>query len=557
MDMQDQQQQDQSLNLPRADSGTLASGPPSVPTTPALSSQAEFKNKIIEILAGTANGCLAELGYYPTLHADMQKLRAQNQFLTNCLNERDTLISQWQQENRRLWEDNRRLISLNTDIKAKTAEIDTLRAEIMGKDMTIKELTRQVRGVSTREADAYQILLHEHQALLGKQRATHNEKLVLENTIAQMKSMGFGLNNQQGVAGPSATTRRNSAPIAQPSQPMPISQRSPQSPSQAMPKQPTHPLVAQILPFPRQQQLQNPGVVAGWTANQHPQRAPQIIRIPSSRTVQSPNPPLHISTHSLPPSAQMPPTPPMSAFPAQLSPSVRTPVQVNQYPRMSSNNQPSPVQSNCPPPPQSQVPVQQSQAPTQQLQGAQSSVQVPTPPEQPPPQTQIQNGVVPPTPPVSHKSMSPEACPETKPVIDAAGNVASVSGTEAESNSPTLKRSASSELPESSKRAKVEQAEDSLLNTSVEMHPSDNDEVVEVDATGLRPISVVVAEDMVVADEADPNIKHCFFCRARYEQGALSEPPKPFVNNPEEMEKHMIDAHPIALDSLRKQIFDE
>ncbi|KAK0206618.1 hypothetical protein DFS33DRAFT_604068 [Desarmillaria ectypa] len=323
-----------------------------------------------------------------------------------------------------------------------------------------------------------------------------------------------------------------------------------------MPKQPIHTSVAQILPFPMQL-LQNPGVVAGWISNQQPQpmqRASQGIHVPSSRPGQSPNPSLHISTHSLPPSishAQMPPTPPMSAFPAQFSPSVMgTPVQGNPHPQTSSNHQPPPVQSYSPPPQQSQVLQSQSQA-------ASSSVQVPIPPEQPPPQTQVQSGGVPPTPPVSHKSMSPEVFLETKPVIDATRNVASVSGTGAESNSLTLKRTASSEPLESSKRAKVEQAEDALLSTSVEMPISDNDEVVEVDATGLRPISVVVAEDMVVPDEADPNIKHCFFCRARYDKGALSEPPKPFVNNPEEMEKHMLEAHPIALDSLRKQIFDE
>lgn len=122
-------------------------------------------------------------------------------------------MSQWQQENRGLWEDNRRLISLDAEIKAKMVEIDTLKAEIMGKDMTIKELNRQVRGVPTREADAYQNLLREHQALLGKQRATHNEKMMLENTINQLKSMDIVPKNQQGVAGPSTVIRRNSAPI--------------------------------------------------------------------------------------------------------------------------------------------------------------------------------------------------------------------------------------------------------------------------------------------------------------------------------------------------------
>lgn len=557
MNAQDQQQHAQLPNLPRADSGPPVSGPPSALTTPALSSQAEFRNKVIEIIAGTANGCLLELGYYPTLHTDMQKLKAQNQSLTNALKEKEAVIFTWQQENRKLWEDNRHLMSLNTDIKSKTAEIDTLKAEIMGKDMTIKELTRQARGVPTREPDAFQNLHREHQALLDKLRTTHNEKVNLEHTIAQMKSMAFGANNQQGVTGLSAVARRNSAPIAQPSQLISMSRRSSHPRPQPMPQQPVHPQAAHILPFSRQH-VQNPGLVSGWTANQHPQpmqRASQAIYVPSSIPSQSSNPPLQISTHSLPSSvgpSQMPPTPPMSALPAQLPSStvplaMNIPVQVNPYPQTFPNHQP-PTMQPCS--------SSQSQAPQSQSQTA-SSMQVPILPERPAPQTQIQNRVVPPTPPVSHKSMSPEAFYETKPVIDLAGNIASNSGTRAESSNPTLKRSASDEPPEPSKRAKLEQMEDPPLTTSVEVPTShDDDEVVEVDATGLRPISVVV-EEMVIPDEADPNIKHCFFCRARYDKGALKELPKPFVNNPEEMKKHMFDAHPTALDSLRKQVFDE
>ncbi len=59
---------------------------------------------------------------------------------------------------------------------------------------------------------------------------------------------------------------------------------------------------------------------------------------------------------------------------------------------------------------------------------------------------------------------------------------------------------------------------------------------------------------MVNPDEADPNIKHCLFLPVSAlssfdvcilissaehgtDKGALKELPKPFVNNPEEMEK--------------------
>ncbi len=108
-----------------------------------------------------------------------------------------------------------------------------------------------------------------------------------------------------------------------------------------------------ILPFPRQH-IQNPGLLAGWTANQtglsQCKRAfpkPYMFLRPIPSQSSNPTPPKSVPTlyHPSVGPSQMPPTPPMSA---QLSPStapsaMNIPVQVNSYPQISSNHQPPPM----------------------------------------------------------------------------------------------------------------------------------------------------------------------------------------------------------------------
>lgn len=55
-----------------------------------------MRQKVVEILASTANGCLQELGYYPGMPARLQELEARNK--------------NWQSENVKLYEDNKRLV---------------------------------------------------------------------------------------------------------------------------------------------------------------------------------------------------------------------------------------------------------------------------------------------------------------------------------------------------------------------------------------------------------------------------------------------------------------
>jgi hypothetical protein len=71
----------------------------------------ETRQKVVEILASTANGCLQELGYYPGMPARLQELEARNK--------------NWQNENVKLYEDNKRLVET---MKAQDENIRLLNA---------------------------------------------------------------------------------------------------------------------------------------------------------------------------------------------------------------------------------------------------------------------------------------------------------------------------------------------------------------------------------------------------------------------------------------------
>ncbi|KAF4619302.1 hypothetical protein D9613_005165 [Agrocybe pediades] len=84
------------------------------------------RDRIVEILANTANGCLSELGLHPNLRMNLIELEQQN--------------AKWQQENLKLFQDNQRLVltlkhrqaamqALSTDDMDRIAHIENLQAE--------------------------------------------------------------------------------------------------------------------------------------------------------------------------------------------------------------------------------------------------------------------------------------------------------------------------------------------------------------------------------------------------------------------------------------------
>lgn len=69
---------------------------------PTLSNK-DLRDRIVEILSATANGCLTELGYFPGMTQRLQELEATNQV--------------WQTENVKLFEDNRNLLLTVNDLQ--------------------------------------------------------------------------------------------------------------------------------------------------------------------------------------------------------------------------------------------------------------------------------------------------------------------------------------------------------------------------------------------------------------------------------------------------------
>lgn len=79
-------------------SKSRATAPPAILQRPQQSplDDQELREKIVEILSNTANGCLIELGYYPGITQKLKQLEATN--------------VTWQTENVKLYDDNRRLL---------------------------------------------------------------------------------------------------------------------------------------------------------------------------------------------------------------------------------------------------------------------------------------------------------------------------------------------------------------------------------------------------------------------------------------------------------------
>ncbi|KAF5322360.1 hypothetical protein D9619_000493 [Psilocybe cf. subviscida] len=116
-DMEDQ-------NGPAQSEPTSQPSNPFTPPTiaPGLEKK-ELRQKMIEILASTANGCLQELGYYPGIHAKLQQLEKR--------------ASDWQGENVKLFNDNKRLFAV---VNQQKQLMERLQAEDQKKATAIQQL---------------------------------------------------------------------------------------------------------------------------------------------------------------------------------------------------------------------------------------------------------------------------------------------------------------------------------------------------------------------------------------------------------------------------------
>lgn len=109
---------------------------------------ANLRSNIVEILSGTANGCLTELGYYPGMPQNMVNLEQQN--------------AQWQLENVKLFQDNRSLSH-------------ALQSEQAAHANTTRKLEGQIQGLISEK-----IRLSKHNEALMSALDAPNQKVLSE-----------------------------------------------------------------------------------------------------------------------------------------------------------------------------------------------------------------------------------------------------------------------------------------------------------------------------------------------------------------------------------------
>ncbi len=156
--------------------------PPPEQQTPL--SDTELRERVVEILSNTANGCLNELGYYPGI---AQKLK-----------ELETTNKTWQVENVKLYEDNRRL--LNT-LREQHERFKLISIPELEKIDRIRRLELEVQGLrhSALSSNSHEEgLQREFNRLKEAYRIAYNEVRRL-NTLLQSQRP-LGLQSQPGVS---------------------------------------------------------------------------------------------------------------------------------------------------------------------------------------------------------------------------------------------------------------------------------------------------------------------------------------------------------------------
>jgi hypothetical protein len=179
----------------------------------------------VEILAGTANGCLTELGYFPGMPQRLQELERQN--------------AQWQSENVKLFQDNRsltRALQEQNDSKNKET-IRVLESQIQGLTREKAHLLKQNQTLLAGQPIAYQQLLSDYQrvqdyytAALHELSRLRHEVEVLRGRAPAQQPYAAQATGGQGIRTPSISQGGQSPQVAQGSQSQ-ISRPSSQRPS--------------------------------------------------------------------------------------------------------------------------------------------------------------------------------------------------------------------------------------------------------------------------------------------------------------------------------------
>ncbi|KAF9464471.1 hypothetical protein BDZ94DRAFT_496160 [Collybia nuda] len=526
-----------------------------------------LRGRVVEILSKTANGCLTELGYYPGMPQKMRELEQMN--------------AQWQQENVKLFQDNR---SLARALQAQSERLKLITGPEIQRLNAMRTLELKVQAL----VDERSNLLKQNEALMANQQHnTEYGRLYTEytklsvtygaafNEIAQLRNYIQVITNGQytlssPMTRPTATTntrqpaRQNSEPmnITQSRMAPPIRRPSADYPSQTHPmsQQGGHPQEKSNIPVPTN--LTHPFI-----HYHRPISAPSAI--PTNQPSFNHHPPLSIQTSSFvaPSNHQtphLPPTPMSAVNPSQVSTSQET---------HNPTTTPFPINFTT------------IQSNGNVITSSTTTLQQCT-------QGQVQPDVVSDSAhsALTKVSSSDETSNESLPEAPGASTLSmvAVATTPSVLSQPPDAVTTSSPRPETSKRGSInmsdtqdigdqrykkQRLEDSDLLTErtdgqdpaadvndtaraegMDVDQESDDGVVEIGPDGLR-----LEEDCLSAliddDDEDDTLQTCMLCKARFEMKYTTDPPQVFVRaTKEELIEHCSTEHHDAWETLRRNV---
>ncbi|KAG5342543.1 hypothetical protein C0989_000671 [Termitomyces sp. Mn162] len=571
-------------------------------SAPPPDETSSLRSKVIEILAGTANGCLTELGYHPGMPQRLQELERQN--------------AQWQSENVKLFQDNQALNRALQERKSSQPDktISALQTQIQVLRQEKSILMKQNHSLLAGQPVAYRNLLMEytqfqeyyHRALQEIRTLRHNNALLSGRTPIQSPvTPGPAVLNLPIFGTHGAPPQVQKSPSS--ASPFPV----PQNPH-INSKQPTISVSGQQTPTIRNTQQIHPSASQAILHHLDPEKD---INLPSSISRVSRSRPTSRPASSMSLSRPSPLPLPVITTAAAL---VKT-ENINQHDMTSyppgpmsapptSQRHPfhSPVveapnsQKTCPLASNSTIPLRKYSLPSTLSCPTESFVFLPTPSallqtsQTNPPTTQTIDGTVTPKDimndlPLSadvnsneeqkplpgsinalanhaHESVSPatpfEVVTPMNPTIDNPSSVTIVSTPPIES----LKRPSLEELPipkkprleeennaDRSVEPDVETVESPVNSVREENSENSEDEEIQVGPDGLRLVEDCLPA-LIEDDEENAEMKTCKLCTARFKLGYAAEP-KPFVNaTTEELVQHCISEHQSAWERLRNTV---
>jgi len=138
------------------------------------------RERIVEILSNTANGCLSELGYYPGMWVKLKELEQQN--------------AKWQEENVKLYQDNRRLVKVVQQNQAVVNNIAVGDRERIDRITNLELENRQLKEEKTRMTLLHVELSKKYDSLVQNYSLAYNQVQHLTAEIHALK-----IQNQQNA----------------------------------------------------------------------------------------------------------------------------------------------------------------------------------------------------------------------------------------------------------------------------------------------------------------------------------------------------------------------